>query len=146
MQNNIISPYIITFVISWATAHAIKYIIARIKRDKSTLQSFLYKSGGMPSAHSATSVSMAFIIGLYNGFDSALFALAALIAIIFMYDAMMVRRSCGEQGLVLEQMIKEQKSSAKLRHIALGHTPAEVFAGAVLGLVVSMVVFLATYY
>lgn len=64
-----------------------------------TLKHFreLYISGNMPSAHSATTMSLTTLIGLSEGIDSVIFALAALAAVV-MYDALMVRRSVGEQG------------------------------------------------
>jgi hypothetical protein len=61
-----------------------------------------------------------------------------------MYDAIMVRRSSGEQGAAIHQLIKEQKSSVPLPRAAKGHTPVEVAVGALLGLIIGVVVFLAT--
>ena len=61
-----------------------------------------------------------------------------------MYDAMKVRRSSGEQGIAIQQLIKEQKSKIKLPRAAQGHTPVEVAIGAVLGAVIGAVVFLST--
>jgi acid phosphatase family membrane protein YuiD len=101
-------------------------------------------SGGMPSSHSATVVAMATIIGLHDGIGSGLFALSALFALIVMYDAMKVRRSSGEQGEAIRELIKEQKSKVKLPRAAKGHTPMEVIAGASLGFVVGVIVFLLT--
>ncbi|MNU06825.1 hypothetical protein D3C72_2521530 [compost metagenome] len=57
---------------------------------------------------------------------------------------MMVRRSSGEQGKAIQELIKEQKSGVALPRAAKGHTPVEVFAGAVLGALIGLVVFLAT--
>ena len=144
MQLDIISPYVIAFISAWVVAHTIKFIISQIKREKRSKRSYFYASGGMPSAHSATMVSLAVLIGFKIGFGSALFAVTALLPMIVMYDAMMVRRSCGEQGLALQELIKEQSSKVKIRYIALGHTPLEVFFGAILGVIIAWVVFLAT--
>ncbi len=101
-------------------------------------------SGGMPSAHSATVVAMTTIIGLKDGIDSGLFGLAVLFSLIVMYDAMKVRRSSGEQGLAIHALIKESKSKVKLPRVAKGHSPLEVVFGVILGLVIGVVVFLAT--
>ncbi len=144
MIQEILSPYIIAFVSAWAMAHMIKYIISKIKKDGNGVTALLYKSGGLPSAHSATSVSVAVVIGLVDGFGSGLFALAALVSVIFMYDAMMVRRACGEQGVALDRLIKDQKNGTGLRYIAMGHTPVEVAVGMLLGVAVGIVVFFAT--
>ncbi len=140
-----LSPYILTILISWVTAQGGKYIVAAIKA-KSPTRVFrqLYLSGNMPSAHSATVVSMATIIGLREGFDSAIFGLAAVIAGVVMYDAIMVRRSVGEQGQAIQDLIKGTKLEVLLPRAAKGHTPLEVAVGAILGLIIGLVVFIAT--
>jgi acid phosphatase family membrane protein YuiD len=70
--------------------------------------------------------------------------LSVLFAAIVMYDAVMVRRSSGEQGVAIKSLIKEQKSNIKLGRIAKGHTPIEVLAGAILGLFMGILVFFVT--
>lgn len=139
------SPYIISFCAAWFVAHVIKYIIGKIKKEERDISSYVFVSGGMPSSHSATTVSLATVIGLNSGFGSEIFALAALFSIIIMYDALMVRRSSGDQGVAIQKLIKEQKSSVRLSRVAIGHKPIEVLAGLILGLIVGSVVFLATF-
>jgi acid phosphatase family membrane protein YuiD len=144
MRFEIISPYVITILVAWIIAHVVKFVISYIKKEKQTLRSYLFISGGMPSAHSATVVAMATIIGLKDGFGSGLFGLAVLFGMIVMYDAMKVRRSSGEQGFAIHRLIKETKSKIELPRVAKGHTPLEVALGAVLGVIVGIVVFLST--
>lgn len=138
------SPYLITIFIAWLGSHITKYIVSLIKQEKRKFSSQLFLSGGMPSSHSATVVSMATIVGLKNGFESALFGMATLFALIVMYDAMKVRRSSGEQGMALNKLIKEQKSKVALPRVAKGHSPLEVAIGSILGILIGSVVFLAT--
>jgi len=144
MGLEILSPYLITVVIAWLGAHVIKYIVSAIKKESRGLRAYLFASGGMPSSHSATVVAMATIVGLRDGLGSGLFGVAVLFALIVMYDAMKVRRSSGEQGVAIQKLIKEQKSSIKLPRVAKGHEPIEVVAGSILGVVIGAVVFLAT--
>lgn len=139
-----LSVYLLTALIAWITAQGGKYIIQTIRGRSLNNYRQLYMSGGMPSAHSATTVSMVVIIGLTDGADNGLFALSALLAAIVMYDAMMVRHASGTQGTAIHALIKEQHSKVPLPRIARGHTPFEVAAGALLGLTVGLVVFLAT--
>lgn len=141
---NILSPYIIAVLAGWIIAQGAKYIIVALKNRNFDHFRQLYLSGNMPSAHSATSVALCVVVGLRDGFDSGVFAVAALLAGIVMYDAMMVRRSSGEQGKALQQLIKEQKSNVPLPRAAKGHTPVEVLIGGALGSVIGLVVFLAT--
>lgn len=139
-----ISPYLIAIVAGWIAAQGAKYLLIAIKKRSLSDIRQLYLSGNMPSAHSATTIALVTVIGLRDGLQSGLFAVAALLAGIVMYDAMMVRRSSGEQGEAIQKLIKEQKSKVALPRAAKGHTPVEVAVGAVLGAVVGLVVFLAT--
>jgi len=94
----------------------------------------------MPSAHSATVVAVTTIIGVVDGVGSGLFGLAVVFSSVVLYDAMMVRRSSGEQGVAITALIKERKSSVRLPRVAKGHTPLEVVVGSIVGLVVGLVV------
>ncbi len=140
----ILTPYFVAIIAAWLIAQGVKYLLIAIKNRSFDHVRQLYLSGNMPSAHSATVMALVVVIGFRDGFDSGLFGLGALFAGIVMYDAMMVRRSSGEQGLAIQQLIKEQKSSIRLPRAAKGHTPIEVLAGAMLGGIIGLVVFLAT--
>ena len=89
----------------------------------------------------ALTVSM----GLNYGFDSAYFALAAALASVVMYDAAGVRRAAGKQAAKINRIIKHlmekssdyQDTEKQLREL-LGHTPLEVVAGALLGVIIAI--------
>lgn len=139
-----LSPYFIAIITGWVIAQGLKYIIVALRTRHFDHLRQLYLSGNMPSAHSTSVVALATVIGLIDGIGSGLFSLAALFAAIVMYDAMMVRRSSGEQGNALQLLIAELKSGVPLPRAAKGHSPLEVLAGAVLGGLIGIVVFLAT--
>lgn len=128
--------------LSWALAQIIKGIIQRIVEGTFTLEQFL-ASGGMPSSHSALVTCCAVTTGVLYGFDSGLFALACLFAIVVMYDACHVRRSSGEQAKVVNEMlrslqeIRPNMSQQELK-VVMGHTTLQVFFGALLGLAVAL--------
>lgn len=142
----VVSPYIIAIALSWLIAQGAKYFIVAIKNRNFSGFRQLYLSGNMPSAHSATVVSMATILGLTQGFDSPIFGLALTFASVVMYDAIMVRRSVGEQGLALQELIKAAKDNKRVAipRAAKGHTPLEVLVGAGIGVAVGCIVFFAT--
>lgn len=138
------SAYLIAAFTGWVVAQGGKYLLA-VMRSRS-VRDFrnLYISGGMPSAHSATVVAVATVVGLRDGIDSGLFGVAALLAAIVMYDAVMVRRSSGRQGDILAQLLLHTKSKIVAPRFAKGHEPLEVVVGAVLGVGVGCIVFFAT--
>lgn len=139
---DILSPYIIAGALGWIVSQTAKYVIAAVKSGK--LGSFrqLYLSGHMPSAHSATVLAVVTVIGFKDGVSSGLFGLAVVFASVVLYDAMMVRRSSGEQGIALTALIDEQKSKVVRPRVAMGHTPLEVLVGSIVGILVG----LATYF
>jgi acid phosphatase family membrane protein YuiD len=141
---NLVSPYLIAVIAGWIVAQGAKYIIKVIKTGDMHQLRQLYLSGNMPSAHATSVVALLIVVGLIDGVTSGLFAVAALFAAIVMYDAVMVRRSSGEQGRALQLLIKEFKSTIQLPRAAKGHTPIEVLAGGALGAIIGIVVVLAT--
>ena len=105
----------------------------------------MWGAGGMPSSHSATVCAMVVATGRYCGFNSPLFAIAAVLSIIVMYDAMGVRYETGEQAKVLNKMLEQwievtEKNNPFLQNMHLkemvGHTPLQVMAGFALGILV----------
>lgn len=139
-----VSPYIIAIIAAWFIAHLIKYVIARRRGTQVDLTRQLFISGGMPSSHAATSVALWTVILLIDGPFSGLFGLATLFVLIVTYDAMKVRRSSGEQGEAIAQLIHETKSKVPIPRAARGHTPLEVLAGEILGVAIGLVVFFLT--
>jgi len=144
MTETILSPYLYAILAAWIIAQGAKYLIMVVKSRSLRHFRHLYISGNMPSAHSATVLALTTLVALRDGIDSGLFGVAALFAAIVMYDAVMVRRSSGEQGIAIQQLIKEQKSKVSIPRAAKGHTPVEVLVGALLGALIGAVVFLAT--
>lgn len=136
----LISPYLLAVIAGWIIAQGAKYVVKVVRTGSISQVRQLYLSGGMPSAHATSVVALLTVIGITDGIDSGLFALAALFAAIVMYDAVMVRRSSGEQGVAVVALIKELKSKTLLPRAAKGHTPLEVAVGALLGVVIGLCV------
>ena len=90
-------------IVSWFLAQIFKMFSNFLLTKKFSIER-LFGDGGMPSAHTATVVSVATATGLYEGFDSAFFAVAAILAIIVMHDAMNVRYQAGKQAALLNVM------------------------------------------
>lgn len=134
----------ITAAVAWFIAQALKMILSFVENKKIDWE-LATASGGMPSSHTAFVVSASTVIGKSEGFESAIFALSAVLALIVMYDAMHVRRAVGNIGQTLNQMINRFNKTGKLdienvKEI-LGHSPLQVAAGFVLGVAVGMLMF-----
>ncbi len=134
---------LITGVIGWAVAQILKTIIFALINKKLDIRR-LTGDGGMPSSHSATVTSLATMTGLLYSFDSVYFAIAAILAIIVMHDAMGVRLETGKQAQVINEMFElldrlteeDLSMDVKLK-VFVGHTPMQVVAGCVLGILVA---------
>ncbi len=133
----------ISVVLAWTLAQAIK-VIRNVARGRRFNARWIVDTGGMPSSHSSGTAAVATVVGLYSGFDSILFLLASVFALVTMFDAASVRRSVGRQAIILNRMIDEiyaegRFSEQRLRAF-LGHTPVEVLAGAILGIAISYLI------
>lgn len=116
--------------------------------------SLLTSTGGMPSSHSAAVTSLAVAVGYEAGFDSPIFSVALIFAIIVMYDASGVRYQAGQQAAVINQIrselkqffegvkhwqeMNEEEKTKELKTL-LGHKPSEVFFGAITGISISII-------
>ncbi len=105
----------------------------------------LARAGGMPSSHAAMVCSLVSAIGYRTGPRSDLFALAALFALIVMYDATGVRQAAGKQAVVLNQILRElfsgqPVSEEELKEL-IGHSPTEVYVGALVGVLYTVLWF-----
>ncbi|HAG85336.1 MAG TPA: acid phosphatase [Cyanobacteria bacterium UBA11162] len=117
-------------------------LIVELSKDRKFNVRTLVTTGGMPSAHSALVTALATGVGQTVGWASPDFAIAAIFAVIVMYDAAGVRQAAGKQARILNQILDELFSQGKefnedrLKEL-LGHTPFQVIVGSILGVVIS---------
>ncbi|MBU4304347.1 MAG: divergent PAP2 family protein [Candidatus Omnitrophica bacterium] len=128
---------------SWGAAQGIKIASGIIKEKRFDFK-WLLSTGGMPSAHSAGVSALAAAVGLYSGFNTVVFAITAIFALIIMFDAQGVRRMTGRQAEALNKIMEDIYVKHQVKHERLieliGHTPVEVFMGAFLGIMVAVLV------
>jgi hypothetical protein len=128
-------------VTSWLIAQSIKVLLGIIREKRFNFKWFV-GTGGMPSSHVAGVVALATAVAFTRGADSVAFAISLVFAIIVMFDAQGVRQATGVQAEVLNEItadiyFKRGLKEEKLKEL-VGHTPVEVLAGAVLGIIVAL--------
>ena len=139
------NPILLTGAVAWLLSQVSKAIIYLII-NKRFQWDRLFGDGGMPSSHSATVTSVVVITGLRCGLDSPIFAIAAILALIVMHDAMGVRQETGKQAKVINSMVElinsfgrgELTPEETLKEF-VGHTRRQVVIGAAVGCVVALV-------
>ncbi len=129
-------------LLAWVIAQSTKVIFGIIREKRFNFRWFI-GTGGMPSSHAAGATALAMTCGLNMGFDSAVFAIATVFAVVTMFDAQGVRRSTGMQAELLNRILDDiywrgKIEEEKLKEL-IGHTPVEVFAGALMGFFVAII-------
>ena len=140
-QELISNPVLFIGLFSWGLAQFLKVPIEYILHHRLNW-GLWFSSGGMPSSHSALVTSMMLSIGIFEGFNTSIFALAVALAMIVLYDAAGVRREAGRHAEKINILINEfftgQPISDKQLKEVIGHTPAQVLAGVLMGLTIPL--------
>ena len=145
LQQLVSNKILMAALISWMASQLIKTVLTFFSTKRFDMER-IFGAGGMPSAHSAMVCSLAMGIAHNCTVASPEFALAVAFAGVVMYDAMGVRRAAGEQAKVINKMVdaieKNDGSEILDKDLKeyLGHTPVEVLAGALLGIIVWMII------
>jgi len=131
-------------MIAWVFAQSIKVLLGVVREKRFNFRWFI-GTGGMPSSHAAGATALATTCGLYLGFDSITFALATVFALVTMFDAQGVRRQTGQQAEILNMILDDiywrgKVESDRLKEL-IGHTPIQVFIGAVIGFLTAVILY-----
>ena len=147
----ITNPYLLTALSAWFVAQVVKTILYAVMNGQLDWGR-LFGDGGMPSGHSATVTSLAVFCGLMHGTHTHEFAVAAILAIIVCHDAMGVRHETGKQAVLINELVEavgKLKLGHKLSQIELkefvGHTPLQVIAGIILGVLVAVFMYFVAF-
>lgn len=138
--------YFVLPLLAWLMAQVAKIFIKGFSRGDWDWR-YIYRSGGMPSAHATVVVALCTVIGVRTSTHSPEFGIACIVAAIIMYDAVNVRHAVGEHAVALRSILPKvfKKNVPDITiHQSYGHTPLEVLAGVVIGVVVPILVFYVT--
>jgi acid phosphatase family membrane protein YuiD len=134
---------IICAATAWFVAQFLKVFTGIFKVKKFSVAELLFGTGGMPSSHSASVCALATACAIKCGFDSPAFAISLVLALIVMRDAMGMRRQVGEQAKALNKLfetlsknLNDPELTEKTLEELAGHTPLQVLAGMLVGLLI----------
>lgn len=138
----ITNKVLVTSACSWAVAQLLKVVVTLVREKRLDLH-YLLASGGMPSSHSAVVGALVTSVAMLQGLGSVAFGIAAVLALIVMYDSAGVRQSVGQQSIVLIRIVQEFRSRRPIAELErdlrefLGHTPFQVIVGALIGILIA---------
>lgn len=137
---------LLSFVAGFMIAQLAKLLAALIRQKGkmtfSEVRYWLFRSGGMPSGHSASFVAAATACGWARGFTSVECVILICMSVIIIYDAVNVRYAVGEHGKLLNEIaISDNNAKTKPQKIVEGHTLPQAAVGILLGLTVGTVAY-----
>ncbi|ADY56184.1 acid phosphatase/vanadium-dependent haloperoxidase related protein [Syntrophobotulus glycolicus DSM 8271] len=135
-------------LLAWFIAQLAKVMMNFLIERKIDFR-LIFSSGGFPSSHTAIVCALAISIGKIYGWDTPSFAIAVVLAVIVMYDATGVRRAAGKHAMAINNLVEKLSQNQKFDRFGqnvqqerlkelIGHTPFEVFGGALVGILVSL--------
>ena len=136
------SPIFLSGILSWLSAQFIKTVAAlllgKIKDFKELISLLFWKTGGMPSSHSAMVCAVTTSIGYSAGFTSEIFILSLCFTMVVLRDSVGVRRASGLQARAINEIGQKLQEEEILKYERVkevhGHKPLESFIGCLLGL------------
>jgi acid phosphatase family membrane protein YuiD len=139
------NPVFLSVISSLFFAQLIKTIIylrkSRQKKTRDTIEIMIWRTGGMPSSHSAMVSSMTASVAFIEGIHTNLFVVTVMFALIIIRDALGVRRSSGIQAKVLNWLGRQAADKLKIEYHPVkevnGHSPLEVAVGVLLGFIIA---------
>ena len=130
---------LVSAICGWLLAQILKVFTGIFKLQSFSLKALFFGTGGMPSSHTAAVTALCTSVAIKEGVGSTYFALSAIFTIIVMIDAMGVRRETGLQAkalnLIFSEWALDNEPENFDRHFKelIGHTPLQVFCGAIVG-------------
>jgi len=133
---------LLTTFIAWFIAQGLKVLLGILREKRFDFRWFV-GTGGMPSSHAAAVSALTTAVGLHTGFTSPSFYIALVFTIVVLFDAQGVRRESGKMAEILNKVLddiywKKKIQEERLKEL-IGHTPIEVFTGAILGIFVALI-------
>ena len=143
MNNDfLINKVLVSSILAWFVAQTMKVLILSYKQKK--FKWGLYSlPGNFPSSHSAVVSALAIGVGIVEGYDSAVFAVAIIVAFFIIYDAKVIRGAASKQAhslnRIMEKLGEGGEDSDKLKEM-LGHSVIEISSGIIIGVICALLI------
>lgn len=122
-----------SILLALVIAQGMKLLLFKLRHHQHLRLEDAVVTGSMPSAHSASVTALCLSILWTEGWHTSTFALAVVLAVVVIRDALGVRRTAGEEGKTINSIIRLAQVKTPPVHYSLGHTPTEVAVGIVIG-------------
>lgn len=136
-----IYPIALIPVIIGIFTQVVKFLLSIVKHRKLEIK-YLFTSGHMPSSHTSFVVSLATLVAHYDTIYSTTFAMSLVFAFIVIHDALRIRTNIGENGRIVNKLIKEVPGIDQNEYPVLkervGHKPLEVLVGGIIGFLLTI--------
>jgi len=150
IKSLLVNQIFLSTIFSLCIAQVLKLIIFLLfnkNRSKwNAIETMLWRTGGMPSSHSATVCALATSVGINEGVDSTFFIICLIFAMVVLRDSVGVRRAAGLQAKALNNLGKQSAKLSGLEFNSVkeiqGHTPLEVLVGSCLGVLIAFCFYL----
>ena len=141
------NPVLLSCIFSWLSAQFIKTLInlfsGKIHSVQELFELLIWRTGGMPSSHSALVATLCTTIAFRSGINSDVFLLSLGFFMVTIRDAVGVRRANGIQAKLINKIgrsLAEKKLIDDFKPVkeVNGHTPAEVAIGCLIGFFIGL--------
>ena len=141
------NPVLLSCIFSWLSAQFVKTLInlfsGKIHSVQELFELLIWRTGGMPSSHSALVSTLCTTIAFRSGINSDVFLLSLGFFMVTIRDAVGVRRANGLQAKIINKIGKslaEKKLIDEFKPVkeVNGHTPVEVAIGCLLGFFIGL--------
>ena len=140
------NPVLLSCIFSWLSAQFIKTLIklfsGKVHSVGELFELLFWRTGSMPSSHSALVATLCTNVGYRSGINSDVFMLSLVFFMVTIRDAVGVRRANGIQAKVLNGLGRKLAEKGIIDFVPVkevqGHTPAEVAIGCLLGFFIGL--------
>ncbi|MCL2180661.1 MAG: divergent PAP2 family protein [Treponema sp.] len=145
-ENKIFLSTVSSLIVAQILKMAFYLVMSKNKKKWDAVETMIWRTGGMPSSHSAVVCALATAAGIYEGVSSTYFIISLIFAMVVLRDSVGVRRAAGLQARAINNIGRQSAKQIGIDFHSVkevqGHTPLEVFVGSFLGILIAVIFYL----